>query len=394
MAKIELNNINKQYPDGTQAVRDINFTIHDGEFFILVGPSGCGKSTLLNMIVGLEEISSGDLRVDDKIINDLDPKDRNMAMVFQSYALYPHMSVRENMAFPLTMAKVTKEEIKKRVEEAAELLELTPLLERKPRNLSGGQRQRVAMGRAIVRDPAAFLLDEPLSNLDARLRVQMRTEIARLQKRLGTTTIYVTHDQTEAMTLGDRVAVLKQGTIQQIGTPYELYAHPYNLFVATFIGSPAMNFFAVEIKNERMIFPSLEIDIATSELAHMPHGLDTLIAGLRPEHFYTSSDDIHRDKSQVAFNVTVDVVEWLGADLLVYFQKELSHWSDSPKLADDLVQQTTGDKSLNFVARLDTSHPVKEGSTTTLSFDPLNLHLFDPNTGVCLTSQQATNSNQ
>ncbi|MGD2073839.1 MAG: ATP-binding cassette domain-containing protein, partial [Gammaproteobacteria bacterium] len=246
MAEITLERVTKRFADGTTAVRDISLTIGDGEFFILVGPSGCGKSTLLNMIVGLENVTEGEVRVGGQRMNEVDAKDRNMAMVFQSYAIYPHMTVRENMAFPLRLAKVPKSQIAERVKRAAEILELSPLLDRKPASLSGGQRQRVAMGRAMVREPQAFLLDEPLSNLDAKLRVQMRTEIARLQRRLGTTTLYVTHDQTEAMTLGDRIAVLRRGELQQVGTPRELYERPRNLFVAGFIGSPAMNFFPAE----------------------------------------------------------------------------------------------------------------------------------------------------
>jgi len=390
MATIELNKISKHYPDGTQAVHDVNFTVNDGEFFILVGPSGCGKSTLLNMIVGLEEISRGEIRLDGKGINDLDPKDRNMAMVFQSYALYPHMSVRDNMAFPLNMAKLPKQEINKRVEEAAKILELSSLLDRKPRNLSGGQRQRVAMGRAIVRKPVAFLLDEPLSNLDARLRVQMRTEIARLQKRLGTTTIYVTHDQTEAMTLGDRVAVLKNGIVQQVGTPYELYDNPRNLFVAAFIGSPAMNFFPAQRKDRRLFFPILDIETSIPDQARLPDNTENLIAGLRPEHFHSVSDKDNVDRHQlVVFSATVDVVEWLGADLLVYFQKELGHWPVSPELAQDLNLQKPGGDTLDFTARLNAAHVMKENDTVQLSFDPNRLHLFDPTSGVCLTSPQS-----
>src|SRR4051794_1539157 len=242
MAVIEVDSVSKRFPDGTVAVDSADFTIEDGEFFILVGPSGCGKSTLLNMIVGLEDISEGTLKIGDRVVNDIDPKDRNLAMVFQNYALYPHMTVRENMAFPLKLKKVPQAEIDKRVDEAARVLELTELLDRKPAAMSGGQRQRVAMGRAIVREPEAFLFDEPLSNLDAKLRVQMRTEIPRLQQRFGTTTVYVTHDQTEAMTLADRVAVMRKGVVQQVASPRELYNSPVNLFVAGFIGSPAMNF--------------------------------------------------------------------------------------------------------------------------------------------------------
>src|SRR6201990_709930 len=247
MAEIVLEHVNKSYPDGAMAVRDLNITIADGEFLILVGPSGCGKSTTLNMIAGLEDISSGELRIGGDRVNEKAPKDRDIAMVFQSYALYPHMTVRQNIAFPLTLAKMKKAEIAAQVADPARILALPDLLDRKPAQLSGGQRQRVAMGRAIVRHPKAFLMDEPLSNLDAKLRVQMRSEIARLQNRLGTTTVYVTHDQTEAMTLGDRVVVLLGGVAQQIGTPEELYNRPANLFVAGFIGSPAIEFFSASL---------------------------------------------------------------------------------------------------------------------------------------------------
>src|ERR1700757_1403081 len=242
MAEIVLAHVTKSYPDGATAVNDLSLTIAEGEFIILVGPSGCGKSTTLNMIAGLEDISSGELRIGGERVNEKAPKDRDIAMVFQSYALYPHMTVRQNIAFPLTLAKMKKAEIAAKVDETAKILALTELLDRRPAQLSGGQRQRVAMGRAIVRDPKAFLMDEPLSNLDAKLRVQMRTEVARLQSDLGTTMIYVTHDQTEAMTLGDRVAVMRAGVLQQVGSPGELYSRPTNLFVAAFIGSPAMNF--------------------------------------------------------------------------------------------------------------------------------------------------------
>src|SRR5213080_547591 len=249
MAEITLEGVTKRFPDGSLAVKDVDLEIADGEFVILVGPSGCGKSTTLNMIAGLEDISEGELRIGGKLVNNIAPKDRDIAMVFQSYALYPHMTVRENMAFALKLAKVPQQTIDQKVEEAARVLDLTQHLQRKPANLSGGQRQRVAMGRCIVRDPKAFLMDEPLSNLDAKLRVQMRTEVARLQRRLGTTMVYVTHDQTEAMTLGDRVAVMRAGMLQQVASPKELYEKPCNLFVAGFIGSPAMNFFSGELEN-------------------------------------------------------------------------------------------------------------------------------------------------
>src|SRR5829696_7741036 len=261
MADITLDNITKRFPDGYEAVRDMSLEIKDGEFMILVGPSGCGKSTALRMIAGLEDITDGELRIGDQVVNDMAPRDRDIAMVFQSYALYPHMTVRENMAFPLKLAGAPDEEIKTKVEDAARILDLTQHLDRKPANLSGGQRQRVAMGRAIVRDPKAFLMDEPLFNLDAKLRVQMRTEVARLQSDLGTTTVYVTHDQTEAMTLGDRVAVMRSGVLQQVGPPQELYDDPHNLFVAGFIGSPAMNFLPVTVEGDRARLPMVDVPL-------------------------------------------------------------------------------------------------------------------------------------
>src|SRR5213596_2839135 len=267
MAEIVLDKVTKLYPDGAAAVSDVDITIADGEFIILVGPSGCGKSTTLNMVAGLEDISTGELRIDGQRVNEKAPKDQDIAMVFQSYALYPHMSVRENMAFPLRLAKVDDKTVRAKVNEAAQILDLTQHLDRKPANLSGGQRQRVAMGRAIVRDPSVFLMDEPLSNLDAKLRVQMRTEVSRIQDRLGTTMVYVTHDQTEAMTLGDRVAVMRSGLLQQVGSPKELYDQPVNLFVAGFIGSPAMNFMPATLDGEMVKLPIVEapVDSGTRE---------------------------------------------------------------------------------------------------------------------------------
>src|SRR4051795_4379423 len=284
MASIEMRNIVKQYGDGFPAVNDVSLDIADGEFMILVGPSGCGKSTLLRMIVGLEDITSGDMVIGGTRVNDKAPRERNLSMVFQNYALYPHMTVFENIAFPLRLAKVDDAEVQRRVNDAADVLELHEHLERKPANLSGGQRQRVAMGRAIVRQAEAFLFDEPLSNLDAKLRGQMRTEIARLQRRLGITTVYVTHDQTEAMTLGDRVAVLKRGILQQLATPRELYTNPVNLFVAGFIGSPPMNFLPATVEGSSVKLPFGTVSIP-EEKARKAQGKGLLMAGIRPEHF-------------------------------------------------------------------------------------------------------------
>ncbi len=287
MAEIVLDKVTKLYPDGAKAVSDVDITIADGEFIILVGPSGCGKSTTLNMIAGLEDISSGELRIAGERVNEKAPKDRDIAMVFQSYALYPHMTVRQNIAFPLTLAKMSKSDIAAKVDDAAKILDLTQHLDRKPANLSGGQRQRVAMGRAIVRSPKAFLMDEPLSNLDAKLRVQMRTEIARLQQRLGTTTVYVTHDQTEAMTLGDRVVVLRGGVVQQIGAPQDLYDHPNNLFVAGFIGSPSMNFFPGQLTADGVSTPLGEFGLPpeTRDKIGSSNTAKDVVVGIRPEHF-------------------------------------------------------------------------------------------------------------
>src|SRR6476661_3183421 len=285
MAEITIKNVFKRYGDGFPAVNDVSLDIADGEFMILVGPSGCGKSTLLRMIVGLEDISSGDMIIGGKRVNDKAPRDRNLAMVFQNYALYPHLSVFENIAFPLRLqGKHSNEEIRKLVNEAADTLELQEHLERKPSQLSGGQRQRVAMGRAIVRQADAFLFDEPLSNLDAKLRGQMRTEILRMQRRLGTTTVYVTHDQTEAMTLGDRVAVLRKGLLQQVGSPHDLYDTPANLFVAGFIGSPPMNFLPAAVRGNELELPFLTAPLAPEVVAKVS-GRGLLLAGIRPGNF-------------------------------------------------------------------------------------------------------------
>lgn len=320
MAEIVLEHVNKSYPDGHTAVRDLNITISDGEFLILVGPSGCGKTSTLNMIAGLEDISSGELRIGCERVNEKAPKDRDIAMVFQSYALYPHMTVRQNIAFPLTLAKMKKAANAQKVEETAKILDLTGFLDRKPSQLSGGQRQRVAMGRAIVRHPKAFLMDEPLSNLDAKLRVQMRGEIARLQKRLGTTTVYVTHDQTEAMTLGDRVVVMHAGAAQQIGTPQELYERPANLFVAGFIGSPAMNFFPAVLTPTGPTLPFGEVTLdpqVQQVIAQHPRPAN-IIVGIRPEQVQDAAlTDAYQRIRALTFEVNTDLVESLGSDKYV-----------------------------------------------------------------------------
>src|SRR3954470_14150987 len=285
MANIQLKDVTKRYPDGFEAVKHMDLDIDDGEFMILVGPSGCGKSTALRMIAGLEDITEGEMVIGEQVVNDRAPKDRDIAMVFQNYALYPHMTVRDNMGFALKLAKVDKEEINRRVEEAARLLDLQAHLDRKPANLSGGQRQRVAMGRAIVRDPQAFLMDEPLSNLDAKLRVQTRAQVAQLQDRLGTTMVYVTHDQTEAMTLGDRIAVMRAGVLQQVGSPADLYDNPSNLFVAGFIGSPAMNFMPAHVEGDVVKLPMADAPLPRDAIERIGDGGEGLIAGIRPEAF-------------------------------------------------------------------------------------------------------------
>jgi multiple sugar transport system ATP-binding protein len=388
MAEIVLDRVTKSYPNGATAVQDLSITIADGEFIILVGPSGCGKSTTLNMIAGLEDISSGELHIGGERVNDKAPKDRDIAMVFQSYALYPHMTVRQNIAFPLTLAKVKKAEIAQKVEETAKILGLTELLDRKPGQLSGGQRQRVAMGRAIVRNPKAFLMDEPLSNLDAKLRVQMRSEIARLQSRLGTTTVYVTHDQTEAMTLGDRVVVLLGGVAQQIGTPDELYNSPVNLFVAGFIGSPAMNFFPATLTDVGVRLPMGEITLTQEVhdlLAKHPKP-NNAIVGIRPEHLEDASlIDTYQRIRALVFEVKVDVVESLGAEKYVHFKFEGAR-AQSAQLAA-AAESEVGENE--FVARVSTASKVTAGHTMELAFDTSKIAIFDADTGVNLTIEPA-----
>jgi len=389
MAEITVAGVVKRYPDGYLAVNDVSLDIADGEFMILVGPSGCGKSTLLRMIVGLEDITSGEVRIGGERVNERAPRDRNLAMVFQNYALYPHLSVFENIAFPLRLKKgVAEEEIRAKVEEAAATLELKEHLERKPSQLSGGQRQRVAMGRAIVRDARAFLFDEPLSNLDAKLRGQMRIEISRLQRRMGITTVYVTHDQTEAMTLGDRVAVLRKGVLQQVDTPRALYERPVNLFVAGFIGSPPMNFLPAAVESGAVRLPFGRVPLPPAVAGRIA-GQPLLIAGIRPEHFEDASllDPVVRDRG-VSFTATVDVTEWLGAEQFAYIPFEAP-----PEITEQLrsLARELDSESLRtqLVVSLDTESQVRRGEAAELWFDPARMHLFDPVTGDNLTGDPA-----
>ncbi|MEV4318613.1 sn-glycerol-3-phosphate ABC transporter ATP-binding protein UgpC [Actinocrispum sp. NPDC049592] len=390
MAEIVLDKVTKRYPDGALAVSEVDFQIADGEFIILVGPSGCGKSTTLNMIAGLEDISEGELRIDGQRVNEKAPKDRDIAMVFQSYALYPHMSVRENMAFPLRLAKVDDATVRAKVEEAARTLDLTQHLDRKPGNLSGGQRQRVAMGRAIVRSPKAFLMDEPLSNLDAKLRVQMRTSLSKLQKQLGTTTVYVTHDQTEAMTLGDRVVVLRNGLVQQIGSPQFLYEHPANLFVAGFIGSPSMNFLPATLAEGQVNSPLGQFAL-TDRVRRLVEAADApreVILGIRPEHF----EDAHLlDEAAKAgggtFTAHVDVLESMGSDKYAYFTVEGDQATSQEleELAADSGSADVPASGSQVVTRLSAASEAAEGSSLEIWFDADKIQLFDPANGKNLT---------
>ena len=384
MAAISMRNIVKQYSDGFLAVNDVSLEVAEGEFVILVGPSGCGKSTLLRMIVGLEDITSGDMLIDGTRVNEKAPRDRNLSMVFQNYALYPHLNVFENIAFPLRLKNTSDQEIKARVTEAAELLELTEHLDRKPANLSGGQRQRVAMGRAIVRKADAFLFDEPLSNLDAKLRGQMRTEISRMQRRLGTTTVYVTHDQTEAMTLGDRIAVLRKGILQQVGSPHDLYDSPANLFVAGFIGSPPMNFIPGRVQDGAIETPFGEV-ATTHDRLSAAAGHDLVILGVRPQHFEDASmvDAATRARGQT-FKATVDVTEWLGDELYAYVPYDAPE--DVTKQLKELQRELDSEQMrTQLVVSLHADSRIARGTDTELWFDRDQAHLFDPVTGENLT---------
>ena len=364
MASLSLQHINKTYPNGFEAVKDFNLEIEDKEFIIFVGPSGCGKSTTLRMVAGLEEISSGTLKIGDKVMNDVEPKDRDIAMVFQNYALYPHMTVYDNMAFGLKLRKVPKDEIDKAVREAARILDLEKLLDRKPKALSGGQRQRVAMGRAIVRNPKVFLMDEPLSNLDAKLRVQMRIEISKIHQRLGATIIYVTHDQTEAMTLGTRIVVMKDGVVQQVDTPQHLYEQPGNLFVAGFMGSPQMNFLDAQIaeKGGDLVAKVGEYDVVipaakAKVLKDGGYVGKTVVLGIRPEDIHDSQMFIEASPS-APMTSTVKVYELLGAEVFLYFD----------------VNGT------QVTARVDPRTNSKTGDTIKFAFDMEKSHFFDKET--------------
>jgi multiple sugar transport system ATP-binding protein len=390
VAEITLDNVTKRFPDGALAVDKISLDIADGEFVILVGPSGCGKSTTLNMIAGLEDITDGELRIGGKVVNNAAPKDRDIAMVFQSYALYPHMTVRGNMGFALKLAKTPQATIDEKVNEAARVLDLTQHLERRPANLSGGQRQRVAMGRAIVRDPAVFLMDEPLSNLDAKLRVQTRTEVSKLQKRLGTTMVYVTHDQTEAMTLGDRLAVMRSGILQQVGSPHELYANPVNLFVAGFIGSPAMNFMAGTLE-EGGVSTSIGLLPLSPQLRQALESGNPdrqVIVGIRPEDIEDASLVQAADQAKgVKFQATIDVVESMGSDVFIYFTQESGLTAKTDQLADLAADSGAAElgSAETVTARLDPTTQIKEGDSAELWADVSSMHIFDPDDGRNLT---------
>ena len=398
MAEITLRGISKVYPDGTQAVTSLDLGIEDGEFMVLVGPSGCGKTTALRMVAGLEDISSGVVRIGDRVVNDLPSKDRDVAMVFQNYALYPHLSVRDNMGFGLKLQRTPKQEIERRVKKAADVLGLSELLDRKPRNLSGGQRQRVAMGRAIVREPQAFLMDEPLSNLDAKLRVQMRAEIARLQRDLGVTTIYVTHDQVEAMTMGDRVAVMRKGVLQQVDAPQTLYERPVNLFVGGFIGSPAMNMVETTITRSDgaafVEFGGIRLRVDDRVLAERP-GLRAyegrpVVLGIRPEDMEdaTLAPDAPADRRLTA---RVDLREALGSEILVHFEVAAPAvmTEDARELAADAgiadlapIEELAAEGRSTFVAQLNPRTQAREQEDIELFVDTARLHFFDIETGL------------
>jgi multiple sugar transport system ATP-binding protein len=400
MAKIVLDQVDKAYTSEAKAVNNLSLEIEDGEFMVLVGPSGCGKSTALRMIAGLEDITGGEISIGDRVVNDLAPKDRDIAMVFQNYALYPHMTVEQNLAFGLQLRGTSKAEIKKRVGDAAKMLGLEQFLKRKPAALSGGQRQRVAMGRAIVREPQAFLMDEPLSNLDAKLRVSMRASLNQLHERLGVTTVYVTHDQVEAMTLGDRVCVLREGFLQQVDTPQNLFDNPVNLFVAGFIGSPAMNFVTAELVRDagaaRVSFAGYDLPVPPSVFENKP-GLEdyvgrSLILGIRPSDF---EDAGHSGQDWPVISVTADVTEELGSEINAIFTIDappVEH-KDTADLAKDEDEEDaaiplTDNKAL-WTARVNARSRVRPGQTLELAVDTTRLHFFDPESGLAVGHPEA-----
>ena len=390
MAAVTLDKVTKIYPNGFQAVTDLSLELEDGEFLVLVGPSGCGKSTALRMIAGLEDISGGELKVGDRRVNEVEPKDRDIAMVFQNYALYPQMTVRENIAFPLKLRKVQKGELHRQVEEAAEVLELTEQLDKKPAQLSGGQRQRVAMGRAIVRRPALFLMDEPLSNLDAKLRVQMRADIAGIQRELGVTTFYVTHDQVEAMTMGDRVAVIKDGHLQQVAAPEDLYASPDNVFVAAFIGSPSMNLYegvlsqdgssgaySVQMGSQTVAVPAEAVESRPALAGHLGQ---PLVVGIRPEDLEDAAVQPDHPADQ-RISATIDVREALGAETLMHFGIDATHVdSGDPDALDEL-----GDESISrCTGRFSPLSEARVGDTIQINVNAAKFHFFDKSTHLAI----------
>jgi multiple sugar transport system ATP-binding protein len=397
VASIVFEHVTKRYADGFEAVTDMNLAIADGEFMVLVGPSGSGKSTALRMVAGLEDITEGVLRIADEVVNDRSPKDRDVAMVFQNYALYPHMNVRQNLGFALKLKGTPREEIDRKVEDAARILDIEGHLERKPANLSGGQRQRVAMGRAIVRDPKAFLMDEPLSNLDAKLRVVTRTAISRLHERLGTTILYVTHDQVEALTLADRIAVMRAGRIQQVGTPADLYEHPNSLFVAGFIGSPAMNFLPGQFDRDRLRTPLGDLRLPDAVRRRLDSGNGDgrrgVIVGIRPEHFEDASL-VTAGAAGQPVKARIDVLETVGPDYYAHFTVDSDRVSSSEleelSRDTDLATVAPSAKGVEVVARLAAASRVKQGQEAKLWVDTSQLQVFDQETGRSLLASDGS----
>tara|TARA_B100001248_G_scaffold81517_1_gene59345 strand:- start:5583 stop:6758 length:1176 start_codon:yes stop_codon:yes gene_type:complete len=390
MGAINITSVGKIYPNGTRALEDVSIEVNDGEFVVLVGPSGCGKTTLLRMVAGLEDITEGEISIADNIVNEVAPKDRDIAMVFQNYALYPHMSVYDNMAFSLKLRKFSKDEIDKKVKDAAKTLEIDELLDRKPKALSGGQRQRVAMGRAIVRSPQAFLMDEPLSNLDAKLRVQMRAELGQLHTQLQTTTLYVTHDQVEAMTMGDRVAVIRKGVLQQIDTPREIYLYPKNIFVAGFIGSPSMNFVYATVKisskGASLTFGEDQIFVKDPPESLKDYEGKEIVLGVRPEAF---EDSVYANKKEFSEEISIHVslLEQLGSDTYIHFYKDINPVQTEAIeeiLADEGEDISVLGTQTKFIARINPNATIEEGKNITLSINPSKLHFFNPETGLSI----------